>query len=84
MYASQGAFNAKCVVTPVTQAAWKTKPSYGVAATEDKSIVPSIQRAMYKRSNTTVTEVKGSHVALISQPNAVANVIITAAAKASK
>jgi hypothetical protein len=48
-------------------------------ATDDKSIVPSIQRAMYKRSNTKVTEVKGSHVVFMSQPKAVADVIIAAA-----
>lgn len=84
MYASQGAFNVKCLVTPVTNAAWKTKPSFGIVATEDKSIVPSIQRAMYKRSNTTITEIKGSHVVFISQPDAVAKVIIAAAAKAGK
>jgi len=84
MYASQGAFNIKCLTAPVTKAAWKTKPSYGIVATEDKSIVPSIQRTMYKRANSTITEIKGSHVVFISQPDAVANVIVTAATKASK
>lgn len=83
MYASQGAFYAKGFVTPITKAAWRDKPAYAVVATEDKSIEPSIQRAMYQRSNATVTEVKGSHVVFISQPKAVAEVII-AAAKAKK
>ncbi|SFD47730.1 alpha/beta hydrolase [Flavobacterium phragmitis] len=78
MYASQGAFHAKGFLTPITKAAWRTKPSYGVVATEDKSIVPSIQHAMYKRSNTKITEIKGSHVVFISQPEKVANVIINA------
>jgi pimeloyl-ACP methyl ester carboxylesterase len=79
MYASQGAFYAKGFVTPITKAAWRNKPSYGVIPTDDKSINPSIQRAMYKRSNTKVTEVKASHVVFISQPKAVADVIIAAA-----
>jgi pimeloyl-ACP methyl ester carboxylesterase len=79
MYASQGAFYAKGFVTPITKAAWRDKPSYAVVATDDKSINPSIQRAMYKRSNTIVTEVKGSHVVFMSQPKAVADVIIAAA-----
>jgi pimeloyl-ACP methyl ester carboxylesterase len=83
MYASQGAFYAKGFVAPVTNAAWKTKPSYGIVATEDKSINPDIERAMYKRSNTKITEIKGSHVVFISQPEAVAKVIIEAATKAS-
>ena len=78
MYASQGAFYAKGFVTPITKAAWRDKPAYAVVATDDKSIAPSIQRAMYKRSNTKVTEVKASHVVFISQPKAVADVIIAA------
>ena len=79
MYASQGAFYAKGFITPITKAAWKDKPAYAVIATQDKSIDPSIQRAMYKRSKTKATEVKGSHCVFISQPEAVANVIIGAA-----
>ena len=83
MYASQGAFYAKGFVTPITNPAWKTKPSYGIVATEDKSINPDIERAMYKRSNTTITEIKGSHVVFMSQPKLVAGVIIKAAENAS-
>ncbi|NQX40804.1 Pimeloyl-ACP methyl ester carboxylesterase [Pedobacter steynii] len=81
MYASQGAFYAKGFITPVTHAAWRDKPAYGLIATEDKSIAPEIQHAMYKRSNTKVTEVKGSHVIFMSQPEKVASVIIEAAKK---
>jgi pimeloyl-ACP methyl ester carboxylesterase len=83
MYASQGAFYEKGIVTPITDAAWRTKPTYGVVATEDKNINPDIERAMYKRSNTKVTEVKGSHVVFMSQPKIVAAVIIEAAENAS-
>ena len=84
MYASQGAFNGKCFVSPITHAAWKDKPAYGLVATEDKSINPDIQRSMYKRSSTKITEVKGSHVIFMSQPDAVANVIVEAAVAVSK
>jgi pimeloyl-ACP methyl ester carboxylesterase len=84
MYASQGAFYAKGFVTPITQAAWQNKPSYGLVATEDKSIAPEIQHSMYKRSNTKVTEIKGSHVIYISQPEKVAAVIVEAAEAVSK
>ena len=79
MFASQGAFYAKGFVTPITQPAWESKPTYGIVATEDKSIVPDIQRNMYKRSNTKVTEIKGSHAVYVSQPKKVAAVIIEAA-----
>jgi pimeloyl-ACP methyl ester carboxylesterase len=79
MYASHGAFYAKCFVTPITNAGWRNKLSFAVVATDDKSIVPDIQRNMYKRSNTQVTEVKGSHAVYISQPEKVAAVIEEAA-----
>jgi pimeloyl-ACP methyl ester carboxylesterase len=84
MYASQGAFAGKSFATPLTQIAWKTKPSFAVLATEDKSIRPEIQEKMYQRSNTKVSKVKGSHAVYISQPDAVAKVIIEAAENASK
>jgi pimeloyl-ACP methyl ester carboxylesterase len=84
MYASQGTFHVKGFITPLTNAAWKTKPSYGIVATEDKSIVPEIQRSMYKRANAKITEIKGSHVVFMSQPAKVAAVIIEAANAVSK
>lgn len=82
MYASQGAFYAKGFTALITHAAWNDKPAYGLVATEDKSIAPEIQRNMYKRSNTKVTEIKGSHVIYMSQPEAVAQTIVEAAVNA--
>ena len=79
MFASQGAFYAKGFTTPIPHAAWRDKSTYACIATEDKSIAPEIQRAMYKRSNTRVKDVKGSHVIFMSQPEAVAAVIAEAA-----
>ncbi len=84
MFASQGAFAAKSFATPLTQAAWKIKPSYGIVATEDKSIRPEIEEKMYLRSNTRISKIKGSHAVYISQPDAVAKVIVEAADNASK
>ena len=84
MYASQGAWSVKCLTTPLTVAAWKTKPSWAIVATEDKAINPVIERTMYKRSGSVVTELKGSHVIFISQPAAVAKIIATAANEAAK
>ena len=84
MYSSQGAFAGKAFATPLTQAAWRTKPSWGIVATEDKSIHPEVEEKMYMRSNTKFVKIKGSHAVYISQPQAVANVIIEAAEGASK
>jgi pimeloyl-ACP methyl ester carboxylesterase len=83
MYASQGAFYGKGFASTISNAAWRSKPTFGIVATDDKSIVPDIQRKMYKRSNTKVTEIKGSHVVFMSQPAKVAAVIIEAAKNVS-
>ncbi|OQP40831.1 hydrolase [Niastella yeongjuensis] len=84
MYASQGTIYAKAFVANITDAAWRHKPSFGIVATEDKAINPDIERNMYKRSNTKITEIKGSHVVFVSQPAKVAAVIIEAAKSVSK
>jgi pimeloyl-ACP methyl ester carboxylesterase len=79
MYDSQVPVAAQCFSTPVTSAAWKTKPSYAVVSTGDKSINPIIERKMYKRAGSIVTEINASHVVYISQPEKVAKVIEAAA-----
>jgi pimeloyl-ACP methyl ester carboxylesterase len=83
MYASQGPIAGQSFVTPLTQAAWKTKPSYAIVATEDKSINPEILRFMYKRAGAKVTELQGSHAIFISKAKEVAD-IIEAAAKGQR
>ena len=61
------------------ETAWHTKPSYAILTTEDHVISPDLQRWMYKRSGAKVTEVAASHAVFVSQPEAVAKVIETAA-----
>lgn len=76
---SQVPIIGKCFDEPVTEAAWRNKPSYAIVPTEDKALNPETERMMYKRAGAKVTEIKGSHVIFISQPDAVAKVIIDAA-----
>ena len=63
----------------VTQAAWKTKPSWYLVSTEDRMIPPDAQRVMAKRAGAKTVEVKGSHAVYVSQPRAVAELIERAA-----
>ncbi len=63
----------------ISEPAWKTKPSWYLVVTEDKMIPPLAQRFMSKRAGSTVVEVAGSHAIYVSQPNAVAKLIETAA-----
>ena len=62
----------------VTEPAWKTKPSWYLVATDDRMIPPDAQRAMSRRAGSSVVEVKGSHAVYVSQPQAIAALIVKA------
>jgi pimeloyl-ACP methyl ester carboxylesterase len=79
MAISQVPLNASVLGAPITAPAWKTKPSFGIVATQDRMINPDLERSMYKRAGAKVTEIEGSHAIFLSQPRAVANVIEQAA-----
>ena len=68
----------------ISQAAWRTKPSWYLVATEDKMIPPPAQHFMSKRAGSIVVEVAGSHAIYVSQPNAVATLIESAAKGVNK
>jgi pimeloyl-ACP methyl ester carboxylesterase len=60
--------------------AWKSSPSWAVVATRDKAAGTDLVRSMAERAGAMITEVEASHVVMVSQPKAVADVILTAAA----
>jgi pimeloyl-ACP methyl ester carboxylesterase len=60
--------------------AWKQLPSWSVVATGDKAAGTDVVRSMAQRAGATITEVEGSHVIMISQPEAVTDVILKALA----
>jgi pimeloyl-ACP methyl ester carboxylesterase len=60
-------------------AGWRSKPSWAVVATQDRVYSPELQRSMYARAGSKVTEIAGSHLVYISQPEKVAQVIEDAA-----
>jgi len=67
-----------------TNAAWKTKPSWFVVASEDNAINPELEKRMAKRANAKTTILKSSHVAMLSKPNEVLDVILDAAKSVGK
>jgi len=83
VYATQGVpkpdlFDAKAGGT-----AWKTKPSWYIVGTKDRTVHPDLERAMAKRMGATTYELDSSHVPMLSQPERVLDVI-RAAAKAAQ
>jgi pimeloyl-ACP methyl ester carboxylesterase len=67
---------------PCGEPAWKKVPSWAVVASGDKAAGADVVRSMAERAGATITEVEGSHVIMISQPQAIADVILTAVAAA--
>jgi pimeloyl-ACP methyl ester carboxylesterase len=59
--------------------AWKKLPCWAVVATGDKAAGTDITRSMARRARAEITELDGSHVIMVSQPRAVADVIVKAA-----
>ena len=58
--------------TPLTAAAWKTKPSWGIVAGGDQIINPDLERWYYARAKSHTTEIKGaSHSVYESHPKEV-------------
>jgi pimeloyl-ACP methyl ester carboxylesterase len=58
--------------------AWKRVPSWTVLATRDKAAGADVIRSQAERAGATITQVEGSHVIMISQPQAVTDVILEA------
>ena len=63
---------------------WRTIPSYYQVSIDDQVIDPNLQRKFAERMHAETIELKASHVALISQPRAVAELIERAAAVPSE
>jgi pimeloyl-ACP methyl ester carboxylesterase len=76
---SQVPWGVEALNGAVSEPAWKSKPSWYLIATDDRMIPPDAQRAMSKRAGSTVVEAKGSHSIYVSQPQAVADLIVKAA-----
>ena len=62
-------------------AAWHSKPAWYVVASNDRMIDPEQEKSMAKQMKATTTVIPSSHVAMLSHPADVANVIEEAAAK---
>jgi pimeloyl-ACP methyl ester carboxylesterase len=79
LYAVQAPFKRALLADKTTHAAWRSKPSFYAVSMDDRTINPDLQRFMAKRMGAKTIEVKASHVSLISQPDAIAGLIVEAA-----
>jgi pimeloyl-ACP methyl ester carboxylesterase len=82
MAISQVPISTDAFTHKVTNPAWKTKPTWYMVATADRSINPEQERMMAKRAHAKTVEVNASHVAYMSHPKEAAKLIEEAASSA--
>ena len=79
MAASQRPLALAAASEPTTKTAWSVTPSWAMIGGQDQAITPDAQRFMAHRARSTITEVKASHVSMISHPGAATKIIEQAA-----
>ena len=80
LVATQAATHGALLSTPIKKAAWHTKPSWFVIASNDRTISPEQEISTAKRMRAKTLTLPASHVAMLSQPQKVADFMVEAAA----
>jgi pimeloyl-ACP methyl ester carboxylesterase len=62
----------------ITKAAWETRPNWYIVSTDDRIVSVELERELAFRLKAKTTELKASHLSILSQPQAVADVILDA------
>jgi pimeloyl-ACP methyl ester carboxylesterase len=84
LFAAQAPTAGAALDGKVSAPAWKTRPSWYLAATADRAISPMLQRAMARAIKAETVEVAASHVAMLARPEETAKLILQAAAYSEK
>jgi pimeloyl-ACP methyl ester carboxylesterase len=84
VWATQAAPVPDLFLQKVEGIAWKSKPSWYIVASEDRTVHPELERSAAKRMGATTAELRSSHVPMLSQPQAVLDVIRKAASAVQK
>ena len=80
VHATQGPINGAALGGTLTQAAWRTRPTFYLIGTDDLAILRVEQERMAERMNATIRHVASSHVPMLSHPQIVTDFILQAAA----
>jgi pimeloyl-ACP methyl ester carboxylesterase len=78
MATTQRPWSGAAAATPSGPPAWRSIPSWYLLGTEDRAIPPAGQRFMAERGNARIEEVAAAHASMVSQPEAVTRLILSA------
>ncbi len=79
LFAEQEPTAASLFSDRTTMAAWHDKPTFYAVSKQDMTIAPELERFLAKRMQATTIEVNAGHLSMISQPQAIADLILEAA-----
>lgn len=80
LHATQGPINGAALGGTLTQAAWRSRPTFYLIGEQDQAILPVDQERMATRMDATIKRIASSHVPMLSHPAVVADFILQAAA----
>jgi pimeloyl-ACP methyl ester carboxylesterase len=78
LYAVQGRVSSTLFKDRTTVAAWRTRPAWYAVSRQDRTIPAELQRFMADRMGATTVEIDAGHLSLISHPDEVAQLIMSA------
>jgi pimeloyl-ACP methyl ester carboxylesterase len=78
LYAAQGRVSESLFHEKTTAAAWRSKPSWYAVSRQDRTISPDLQRFLAQRMQATTIEIDAGHLSLITHPDAVTQLIMSA------
>jgi pimeloyl-ACP methyl ester carboxylesterase len=84
LYAAQGRVSESLFHEKTTAAAWRSKPSWYAISRRDRTISPDLQRFLATRMQATTVEIDAGHLSLVSHPDEVTELIMSAARAASQ
>ena len=84
MAATQRPWSGAGYAGPSGPPGWRSIPSWYLVGTEDRAIPPAGQRFMAERGNAQIEEVAASHASMVSQPEAVTRLILSAVEATSR
>jgi pimeloyl-ACP methyl ester carboxylesterase len=84
LFVTQGPIGGAALGSPVDAPAWRSKPNWFVVASNDRVISPQLEQAEAQRMNAITLAIPTCHVAMLAEPDLVADFIEDAAKKAGK
>jgi pimeloyl-ACP methyl ester carboxylesterase len=79
LYAVQGRIADTRFASTTTAAAWRLKPSWYAVSKRDRTTSPELERFLANRMRATTIEVDAGHLSLITHPQEIADLVVSAA-----